>query len=223
MSDQLERKLDYIFNNRSLLNLALAHRSYAKKNNERLEFLGDSILNFVVAENLYARFPDALEGELSRLRASVVKGETLSKVALKLDLGPHLFLGSGEMRSGGESRNSILADALEAIIAAVYLDSDLIKASECILRWFEKELQEVSPDSLVKDPKSSLQELLQSKQLPLPIYELASTTGKEHEQVFTIECRVALLDKPVLGESTSRKRAEQKAAANVLAELKVGH
>ncbi len=221
MDKKLEQRLGYEFKDRALLQRALAHRSYAKENNERLEFLGDSILNFIVAENLFTRFKGAVEGELSRLRAAVVKGETLAKVAVKLDLGPHLLLGAGEMRSGGEHRTSILADAVEAIIAAIYLDSNLECCRECIVAWFAEELAAVSPDRVMKDPKSTLQEYLQARQLPLPEYSLLETSGKEHAQVFTVVCRVALLKDPVQGISTSRRKAEQEAAKNVLLELKV--
>jgi ribonuclease-3 len=220
MASQLERQLGYVFKDISLLNRALAHRSFGKENNERLEFLGDSILNFLVAENLYKRFENAVEGVLSRLRAEVVKGETLAKVAVRLDIGPHLLLGTGEMRSGGEHRTSILADSVEAILAAIYLDAGIAACRERVYEWFEKELAEVSPDKIVKDPKSTLQEYLQGRQQPLPEYKLVATSGKEHEQIFKVECKVSLLEEPVIGESTSRRRAEQQAAANTLAELK---
>lgn len=216
----LEKKIGYEFQNKNLLANSIAHRSYAKSNNERLEFLGDSILNFVVADLLYHRFPQAVEGDLSRLRASLVRGDTLATVAVKLDIGPHLLLGVGEMKSGGENRTSILADALEAIIAAIYLDTGLEACRERIHEWLAEELAEVSPDKVTKDPKSQLQELLQAKQFPLPEYELISTSGKEHAQTFTIECRVPVLKKTVTGKSTSRRKAEQTAAANMLEELR---
>lgn len=218
--NELEKKIGYTFKNKKLLDQSLAHRSFAKMNNERLEFLGDSILNFIIAEALYERFPTAVEGELSRLRASLVRGETLAKVSLNLDIGPHLLLGIGEMKSGGENRLSILADALEAIIAAIYLDSDLTVCRQQIYKWFADELNAVSLDKIIKDPKSELQEFLQSKQLPLPEYELIATTGKEHAQVFTVACHVALLKEAVIGQSSSRRKAEQTAAANTLNELK---
>ncbi|OGT31118.1 MAG: ribonuclease III [Gammaproteobacteria bacterium RIFCSPHIGHO2_12_FULL_35_23] len=221
MSKSLEKTIGYSFQQQELLKRALAHRSYGKQNNERLEFLGDSLLNFIVAEDLFKRFPDAVEGELSRLRATIVKGETLAKIALKLKLGSHLLLGSGELKSGGERRNSILADALEAIIAAIYLDAGLEICRERVLEWFVQELANISPDRIIKDPKSTLQEYLQSKQLPLPEYYLVATSGKEHEQIFTVECRVALLNHPVAGIETSRRRAEQQAASNALMELKI--
>ena len=215
----LEKALGYSFQKTELLKKALAHRSYGKENNERLEFLGDSLLNFIIAEDLFNRFPKAVEGELSRLRATLVKGETLAKIALKLKLGPYLLLGSGELKSGGEHRNSILADALEAVIAAIYLDTGLEVCRQCVLAWLKEELAYVSPDRIIKDPKSTLQEYIQSRQLPLPEYRLVATSGKEHEQVFTVECLVALLDHSVVGVETSRRRAEQQAAANALMEL----
>jgi ribonuclease III len=220
MIRRLEQKLGYSFNNAALLKQALTHRSMGRNNNERLEYLGDSILNFVIAEDLYQRFPLAVEGQLSRLRASLVKGVTLTKIARRLGVGPFLLLGQGEMKSGGEFRSSILADSVEAIIAAIYLDTNLDTCRQRILFWFQEEIAQVSPDHIVKDPKSTLQEYLQSKQHPLPEYELVEARGKEHEQVFVVSCKVALLDESVLGESTSLRRAEQRAAANVLAELK---
>lgn len=219
MFTQLEKSLGYTFNTLDLLKQALAHRSYTKKNNERLEFFGDSILNMLIAECLYERFPDAAEGQLSRLRANLVRGETLAKVAIELDLGPHILLGPGEMKSGGERRASILADVIEALIAAIYLDSDLDACRECILTWFSAYLAEASPDSIVKDPKSALQEYLQSRQLPLPEYELTETIGKEHQRKFKVACKIDLLAEPIEGVGRSRRAAEQEAAENVLAEL----
>ena len=219
MTRALEQSLGYSFNNTDLLNQALSHRSVGKKNNERLEFLGDSILNFVVAEELYQRFPKAVEGELSRLRATLVKGETLSRVALRLDIGPFLTLGQGEMKSGGERRASILADAVEAIIAAIHMDADLDICRQRILSWLKEDIDQISPETIVKDPKSTLQEYLQGRQLPIPEYTLVETRGKEHEQKFVIACKITILEEPVLGESTSRRKAEQRAAANVLTEL----
>lgn len=217
--DQLETIIGYVFKDRSFLDRALAHRSYGKDNNERMEFLGDSILNFVVAENLFERFPLAVEGELSRLRAAIVKGETLAKISRDLDLGSYLLLGSGELKSGGTHRTSILADVVEAIIAAIYLDGGMEACRAQILTWFQQELDRVSPDKIMKDPKSLLQEYLQARQLPLPDYVLVKTLGKEHEQTFVVECRTVLLQDPIAGESSSRRKAEQQAAENVLKEL----
>lgn len=217
---EIEKKIGYVFQKKELLAHALTHRSYAKINNERLEFLGDSILNFIVAELLFQRFPTAVEGQLSRLRASLVRGETLAAIAQAIDLGPHILLGPGEMRSGGEHRLSILADALEAVIAAIYLDAGLEVCREKIHTWFLEKIKEVSLDNINKDPKTQLQELLQSKQLALPTYELISVSGKEHAQVFIVECRVAILKESVKGLSSSRRRAEQSAAENTLMELK---
>lgn len=215
----LERKLGYQFKDASLLQRALAHRSFGKNNNERLEYLGDSILNFLIAELLYQRFPDAVEGILSRLRANLVRGETLAKIAQRLNIGPHLLLGVGEMRSGGDNRDSILADSLEAIIAAIYLDSDINVCCERVLAWFAEEIEQISPDQIVKDPKSLLQEYLQGKQYPLPEYQLVAIRGKEHEQIFVVACKVTHLKQEVTAEGTSRRRAEQNAAALMLKQL----
>jgi len=216
MFEKLEKTLGYTFNNADLIKQALSHRSCGKKNNERLEFLGDSLLNMMIAEALYQRFPQAMEGQLSRLRANLVRGETLAKVSMGFELGPHLLLGPGEMKSGGERRASILADTLEAIIAAIYLDSSFEVCRDRVLAWFSSYLAEVSPDNIVKDPKSTLQEYLQSRQLSLPEYELVETTGKEHKQQFKVACKVDLLTEPVEGMGSSRRRAEQQSAENVL-------
>lgn len=220
MLNELEKKLGYTFNNKQLLEAALTHRSFGKENNERLEFLGDSILNFTIGEQLFNQFPTAAEGQLSRLRANLVRGETLTKVAKELELGPHLRLGTGEQKSGGEQRTSILADSVEAIIAAIYLDANMETCQQQILIWFKKYLNKVSLDRLEKDPKSELQEFLQSKQLPLPEYELINVSGKDHAQIFEVACKVAPLEEPMTAKNTSRRKAEQDAAAKTLSELR---
>ncbi len=217
--DNLCRKLDYRFSDSALLQQALTHRSVGKNNNERLEFLGDSILSFVISAELYDCFPDIDEGRLSRIRASLVKGETLAKLAMELSLGDYLHLGSGELKSGGFRRESILADALESIFGAVYLDADIATAERLILSLYSSRLQQLDPDMALKDPKTRLQEYLQAQQQPLPVYEVEEISGKAHNQRFIISCTVESLAKPVLAEGTSRRKAEQNAAEKVLSQL----
>jgi ribonuclease-3 len=212
----LALRLGHEFADHGLLKLALTHRSHGASNNERLEFLGDSILNFVIAEDLYRRFPDAREGQLSRLRASLVKGETLAEVAAGLQLGDTLRLGQGEAKSGGHARESILADALEAIIGAIYLDLGLEPARNCILTWYAGRLDGLSLKNTVKDPKTRLQELLQARQKPLPEYQLDKVEGQAHDQRFTVSCHSTLLAQPCIGTGRSRRYAEQQAAHRAL-------
>lgn len=216
---ELARRLGHHFNDESLFELALTHRSCGKRNNERLEFLGDSILNFIVAADLFQRFPSAREGQLSRLRALMVKGETLSEIARELGLGDYLRLGSGELKSGGFRRDSILADAVEAIIGAIYLDAGLDVTEKFILAWYEKRLDDLDLDGSIKDSKTRLQEFLQSRRLDLPEYELVSVEGEAHAQTFNIECHTALLEKPTQGQGHSRRQAEQNAAKVALVNL----
>ncbi|MDO6564448.1 ribonuclease III [Amphritea sp. 1_MG-2023] len=217
----LARKLGYQFKDESMIELALTHRSHGKRNNERLEFLGDSILNFVIAEALFRRFPDAKEGQLSRLRAQLVKGETLAELAREMKLGDYLRLGSGELKSGGYRRDSILADAVEAIIGAIYLDSDMDSCRPYILGWYQSRLEQTSLLDTKKDSKTRLQEFLQSRRAPLPDYELLSVSGEAHQQTFEIRCAVSLLDQPTGGRGSSRRQAEQNAAKKALDKLKV--
>lgn len=219
----LEQQLGYHFAKPALLKQALSHRSYHHHNNERLEFLGDSILNFVIAEALYQKFPEAEEGQLSRLRAMLVQKSTLAQVARRLDLQQHLYLGSGELRSGGAQRSSILADAVEAVIAAIYLDSDFLNCRQCILAWFQSDLQILSLADIVKDSKSNLQEWLQARQINLPDYELIDTIGKDHEQTFIVECRIQALGYTTEGRGSSRRQAEQEAAGKTLQKLQQDH
>ncbi len=218
---ELARKLGYSFNDDSLFELALTHRSCGKKNNERLEFLGDSILNFVIAEDLFVRFPEAREGQLSRLRARMVKGETLAEIARELNLGDYLYLGSGELKSGGFRRDSILADSVEAIIGAIYLDSNQDVARGFILKWYAERLDKLDLNETLKDSKTRLQEFLQSRRAALPQYELVSVEGEAHEQTFHIRCAVELLKQPTEGHGSSRRQAEQEAARQALIALKV--
>lgn len=213
---KLSQKLGYQFREIKLLQQALTHSSYGKNNNERLEFLGDSILGWVIAEVLYQRFPHAKEGQLSRLRAGLVKGTTLAQVALDFDLGRFMALGQGELKSGGYRRESILADGLEAVIGAIYLDSDIDTCRSRILAWFEGRLGKLSLTDNLKDAKTKLQEFCQGRQQTLPVYAIRATFGKEHEQIFEITCTLDLLATPVVGRGNSRRMAEQVAAQNAL-------
>ncbi|HLA75158.1 MAG TPA: ribonuclease III [Gammaproteobacteria bacterium] len=208
-------ELDYRFANIKLLEAALTHRSAGSANNERLEFLGDAILSFTIAAELYRRFPKASEGELSRLRASLVKGETLAQIARVLNVGNYLHLGSGELKSGGHSRDSTLTDALEAIMGAVYLDGGLEPCQRFILSLYQERLESLSPAAHLKDPKTRLQEYLQSRKLPPPLYNVLVVSGDAHAQMFKVQCEVDGMCS-IEGEGSSRRRAEQDAAAKAL-------
>ncbi|HOB62216.1 MAG TPA: ribonuclease III [Candidatus Competibacteraceae bacterium] len=210
--------LGYVFQQPSLLEDALTHRSASSRNNERLEFLGDALLNLVVAEYLFRHYPKASEGELSRLRASLVKGETLADLARGLNLGEWLRLGPGELKSGGFRRESILSDALEAIFGAVYLDSDFATCRELILRLYQKWLAGLANANDLKDPKTRLQEYLQSRQKPLPVYNVLEIRGEPHAQSFVVECVVAQWRTVALGHS--RRKAEQEAARQLLEQIR---
>jgi len=212
---KLSTVLGYQFNDIKLLQQALTHRSAAAKHNERFEFLGDSIINFLMAEALYHARAFAKEGELSRLRASLVKGETLAEIARDFELGQYLFLGSGELKSGGHQRDSILADAVEAIIAAIYLDSNMETCREVVTQWFSERLSDLSKYK-AKDPKTNLQEYLQSKSHDLPKYTVVNVEGEPHAQTFTVLCEVAALDLTAEGKANSRRRAEQAAADKLM-------
>lgn len=218
---RLERQLGHSFKDQDLMILALTHRSFAGRNNERLEFLGDAILNFVAGEALYERFPQAREGQLSRLRARLVKGETLAILARGFDLGEYLRLGSGELKSGGFRRDSILADALEALIGAIYLDAGMDTARERVLAWLTNELDGLTLVDTNKDPKTRLQEFLQSRACELPRYEVVDIQGEPHCRTFVVECQVNLLTDKTLGQGASRRIAEQVAATAALIALGV--
>ena len=209
--------LDYEFRDETLLQYALTHRSAGKNNNERLEFLGDAILNFVIAEHLYQSCPGLPEGDLSRLRASLVNKTSLSEIAQKLALGDSVILGPGEMKSGGQRRDSILADTLEAIIGAIYLDGGF-GAAQAIIRdlYTERFANLPMPDEL-KDAKTRLQELLQARGLGLPEYKVMDVQGKDHAQTFLVTCHVTSLDLQAQGTGRSRRAAEQNAAQAVMA------
>ena len=219
MSDGLNRliqALGYSFNDPGLLEQALTHRSVGSRNYERLEFLGDAILSFAISSELYERFADIDEGRLSRIRASLVKGETLAGLARELALGDYLHLGSGELKSGGYRRDSILADAMEAIIGAVYLDAEIESARDLVLRLYASRLDKVNPQMALKDPKTRLQEYLQSRALPLPEYEVTQIRGQSHTQTFRVRCWVEGLEKESTAEGSSRRKAEQTAAQQIL-------
>ena len=213
---KLSQRLGYTFQDEGLIELALTHRSKSSVNNERLEFLGDSILNFVIADALFEKFPQAKEGKLSRLRARLVKGETLAQIAIDFDLGEFLILGSGELKSGGFRRESILADAVEAIIGAIYLDAGMAVVSERILSWFDSRLEELSLLDPIKDPKTRLQEHQQANKSRLPKYEVLKVDGPGNDQVFTVECRIPEVPEPVVASGSSRRIAEQSAASQMI-------
>ncbi|MBB1521132.1 ribonuclease III [Aquipseudomonas guryensis] len=218
---RLERQLGHTFQDQDLMLLALTHRSFAGRNNERLEFLGDAILNFVAGEALFERFPQAREGQLSRLRARLVKGETLAVLARGFDLGEYLRLGSGELKSGGFRRESILADALEALIGAIYLDAGMDVARQRVLGWLSNELDSLTLVDTNKDPKTRLQEFLQSRGTDLPRYDVVDIQGEPHCRTFFVQCEVALLNDKTQGQGASRRIAEQVAAAAALVALGV--
>ena len=215
--DKIYALTGYRFKQEELLEQALTHRSFSRqRNNERLEFLGDSILNLIISNHIYRRFDAADEGDLSRIRASLVKKETLARVARQHELGNHIRLGGGELKSGGFRRDSILADALEALIGAIYLDSDYNQVEQTVLHLFDEELQGADEGANLRDPKTRLQELLQASKKNLPHYEVEQVTGKAHDQTFTVSCR---LDDPEIqsrGKGGSRKKAEQEAAQKIL-------
>ena len=213
---RLCRTLGYEFTNVDLLTQALTHRSAASKHNERLEFLGDSILSIIISDALYHQFPKVTEGDLSRMRSTLVKGETLTVIAREFKLGDYLYLGPGELKSGGFRRESILADAVEAIIGAIYLDADIETCRTLLLTWYKQRLAEIKPGINQKDPKTILQEYLQGYKKPLPEYQVVDVKGDAHNQTFTVECRITEIDKVVTGVSTSKRKAEQLAAAQVL-------
>lgn len=214
--ERLQSQIDYKFANPALLELALTHRSFASQNNERLEFLGDSIVNFVVAAELYLRYPKFSEGKLTRMRSQLVCGEMLAEVAKENNLGDFLQFGTGEKKSGGHQRRSILADTVEAIIGAVYLDAELETVRKIILRWLAEKFEIVAAKKTVKDPKTRLQELMQSKKLPLPDYTIIKIEGKQHDQIFHVECKIEELDQTTVGVGDTRRQAEKIAAEELL-------
>ena len=218
----LQAKLGHDFNNRDLLTLALTHRSAEKNHNQRLEFLGDAVLGFIVAEALYHLYPRAPEGDLSQLRAALVNRDTLSELARGLAVGDLVVLGQGERKSGGDQRDSILCDAMEAIFGAIYLDGGVDACRQCILGLLQDRMQHDPADGASKDPKTLLQELLQARSLALPDYQVIVVTGEEHEQEFEVSCSIALLEQKTRGTGRSRRLAEQQAARHALQLLQNG-
>jgi ribonuclease-3 len=221
-TDRLQRKLGHAFGDSILLAQALTHRSFGQPNNERFEFLGDSVLNCVMSMMLFKRFPELNEGELSRWRASLVCQDALARVAVDLDLGPCLRMGEGELRSGGFRRPSILADALEALIAAVFLDAGFEAARALVERLFDPLLAEVDPAALGKDPKTALQEWLQGRRIALPTYAMIRVLGEAHAQEFEVACEVPKFSLRTIGRGSSRRTAERHSAELALAQLREG-
>jgi len=217
--EQLSKKLGLTFNQPEWFVLALTHRSMGAKNNERLEFLGDSILGFVIAEALFNKFPQASEGVLSRLRASLVNQESLAELARLHNVGDYLILGSGELKSGGYRRASILSDAVEAIMGAIIKDQGTASSKAWILHLFADRINALRLDNWQKDPKTRLQEYMQARKLDIPSYTLISQSGLPHEQTFKVECSVALFNKKFTGAGVSRKKAEQQSAELMLEQI----
>lgn len=216
---RLARKLGLQFRDAALIRRALTHRSAHADNNERLEFLGDSVLGFVIAERLFQKFTEADEGVLSRLRATLVNQTSLANIARKLNLGDYLILGSGELKSGGYRRDSILSDAMEAMIGALLMDQGMDVCRSWILDLFAEQIDALSLHDWKKDPKTRLQEAMQARGLELPNYVLKSVSGQPHDQSFLVECQVSLIMEPALGKGSSRKRAEQQSAEKMLVRL----
>ncbi|WP_419226690.1 ribonuclease III [Alteromonas sp. OM2203] len=216
---RLYKAIGYTFNNEALLEQALTHRSAAKQHNERLEFLGDAILGMIVGETLFKRFPAVPEGKLTRMRSTLVKGETLAELAKEASVGELLNLGPGELKSGGHRRSSILADAVEAILGAIYLDSGMDEVRCVIDRLWESRINKLDPNAHPKDSKTRLQEFLQGRKQSLPTYEVLSISGKDHAQTFEVSCKVESLSEAVVASGNSRRKAEQEAARLTLEKL----
>jgi ribonuclease-3 len=215
-TSSLQDRLQHRFAQLQLLELALTHRSFSSQHNERLEFLGDSVLNLAVSRMLYLALSDQPEGDLSRVRANLVKQDTLHRLAVDLGLTGMIRLGEGEMRSGGQQRPSILADALEAVIGAVFLDAGYQAAESLVLRLFEKVAISPTMTAAAKDPKTELQEWLQARRMQLPIYRVVGTTGAAHQQIFDVECEIVELKQTQRGIGNSRRSGEQAAATAML-------
>lgn len=215
----LQKKIGYVFKNKNFLKKALTHRSASSNHNERFEFLGDSILNYVITHELYQRFPYVTEGDMSRMRATLVRENTLAEIAKEFNIGKYLLLGPGELKSGGFRRKSILANTIEAIIGSIFLDSNIKIIELLIIAWYKNRLNKISPGDKQKDPKTRLQEYLQSLHLPLPLYIVIHVHGKAHDQKFTINCKVTGIKEPIIYTASSRRKAEQAAAEKVLIKL----
>jgi len=211
--------IKYEFKDSSLLKQALTHRSYGKNNNEKLEFLGDSVLNMIIAEYLHTKFKDATEGQLTRMRSNLVNGRTLSKIALDLKVNEFLILGQGELKTDGHLRLSTLEDAIEALSGAMYLDSDLENTRNILLNWFKPYLKDISVSNISKDPKSKLQEIIQGKLKQIPKYLHIKDTGKEHERTFFAKCIISKLNIETTGQGPNKRAAEQEAAKLALEKI----
>lgn len=218
--ERLEERVGYRFSRPELLERALTHRSHGTSHNERLEFLGDSVLNCVIAAELYERFGELPEGDLSRLRARLVRQEALHQIALELGLGEHLRLGEGEMKSGGSTRPSILADAFEALIGAIFLDGGFASVGDAVKRVYRALLAGLDPQDLGKDPKTLLQELLQARRIALPQYAVLATRGAAHSQNFEVECVIPALSVRTTGSGSNRRAAEQEAALRAFEQVR---
>lgn len=216
---RLQQRLNYQFQNAELLRQAMTHRSHGHQNNERLEFLGDSILGFIVSDLLYQHYPDVSEGDLSRLRARLVRGESLAEIARELEFGDALLLGAGEMKSGGHRRDSILADSVEAVIGAIYLDAGFQRCEQWLQRVITPRMEALPPIAQLKDPKTRLQEWLQARKQPVPSYVVARVEGEGHLQRFTVSCTINEPQLTTQGEGRSRRKAEQEAAMQAIEQL----
>ena len=219
--NKLQLLLNHRFSDPDLGKLALTHRSANKLNNERLEFLGDSLLGYVVAEVLFEKFPDANEGELSRMRALLVNRTTLADIAREVKLKEFIRLGGGELKSGGGDRDSILSDVIEAVIAAIYLDAGIEPCKKLIKDWMQHRIESEMPVEQQKDAKTKLQELMQAQGMRLPKYTVVDISGEAHQQIFLVECKVEIANEPQQGTGPSKRHAEQEAASRMLAALEV--
>jgi len=217
--EALLAQLGRVFDDPALLDQAVTHRSAEGPNNERLEFLGDAILNFVIAAEVFQRRPELHEGELSRLRAALVNKNALAAIAREIDLGRHIVLGSGELKTGGSRRDSILADGLEAVIGAVYLDGGYEAGRQVVLALFEGHLSRLPDMEALKDPKTRLQEYLQARHLELPSYHVEAVSGRAHQQTFRVTCHCEPLQLVGEGTAGNRRQAEQAAADDLLARI----
>jgi len=215
----VSKSIGYSFRQPALLQQALRHRSAGAPHNERLEFLGDSLVNLMVAESLFSHWPKADEGALTRARANLVRESSLATIARQLDIGEKIELGSGEMKTGGHRRDSILADTLEAIVAAIYLDSDFETCRSTILPWFEQQIRDIQPGKVEKDAKTRLQEWLQSKQLARPDYQLIESLGEDHARIFIVSCSIPSLELQEQAEGSSLRLAEMAAAEKIMFKL----
>lgn len=215
---KLQQRIAYTFRDIAHLKTAMTHRSAKYENNERYEFLGDAVLGVVIAHALFKQFPEAREGKLTRMRAKLVRGETLAEIANELDIQAYLILGEGELKAGGRRRKSIQADAMEAIIGAIYLDSDFISTQKVILNLYQSRLEHANPD-IEKDPKTLLQEAVQKQGKALPVYQIITKTGKAHELNFLVECRLVDMSMTERATGKSRREAEQAAASKLLVVL----